>query len=42
MSWVTSHQKPGRDTAGQADPNWPRKTRYSISCGIMLSSDWGS
>jgi len=39
---VNFHQKPGRDTARLADPNWPNKTGYSIPCAVMLSSEWGS
>jgi len=44
MSWVwpghlvNFHQKPGGDTVGQADPNWPNRTGYSIPCAVMLGS----
>jgi len=39
---VNFHQKPGSDTARQADPNWPDRTRYSIPCAAMLGSRWGA
>jgi len=37
---VDFHQKPGGDTAGQADPNWLNKTGYLLPCATMLGS-WG-
>jgi len=33
--------KPGRDTAGQADPTWPNREGYSIPCAVMLGSGGG-
>jgi len=39
---VNFHQKPGGDTARQADPNYSNKTGYSIPCAVMLGSRWGS
>jgi len=38
---VNFHQKPGGDTAGQADPNWPNWTGYSIPYALMLGSGCG-
>jgi len=35
------HQKPGRNTAGQADPTWPNRAGYSIPCATMPSSGCG-
>ena len=38
---VNFHQKPGGDTAGQADPTWPNRAGYSIPCTIKMGSGWG-
>jgi len=35
---VNFHQEPGRDTAGRADPTWPKRAGYSIPCAVMLGS----
>jgi len=39
---VNFHQKPGGDTAGPVDPNWPNRTGYLIPCDVILRSEWGS
>jgi len=39
---VNFHQKPGGDTAGRADPNWPNRAGYSIPCAAMLGSGGGA
>jgi len=38
---VNFHWNPRRDTAGQADPTWPKRTGHSIPCAIMLGSGGG-
>jgi len=38
---VNFHQKPGADTARQADPNWPKNPGYSVPCAIMLGAEAG-
>ena len=35
------HKKPGGDTAGLANTNWPNRTGYSVPCAIMLGSGGG-
>ena len=38
---VNFHQETGGTTVGQGDPNCPNRAGYSISCAVMLGSDWG-
>jgi len=40
---VNFHQKPGRGTAGWADPTptWPNRAGYSIPCAVMVDSSGG-
>jgi len=38
---VNFHRTPGRGTAGRADPTWPNRAGYSISCAVMMGSGGG-
>ena len=38
---VNFHKKPGRDTAGPADPNWPNKGVFATMCPHGVAQHWG-